>query len=145
MPMPTLCKPAAGIALALLSLSSARADELDVFGRPFSENNMIPAKSNVCTTRDALDVRPVLLRGVQPLYPIDSMLSRQAGSALIRYRIGEDGKTTVLSAETKGESDKRKWFGNHAVIAVGSWTFAPGQRAGVPVAVSCAIEFVFGF
>jgi hypothetical protein len=140
-----LCKLGVSTVFAMLVSFPVAAAEFDAFGRPFSEQNMIPAKSNVCATKTALDLRPVLLQGVKPLYPIESVLSRNAGGAVIRYRVGEDGKTTVMSSDTEGPAEARKWFGNHAIIAVGSWTFEPGRRGGVPVPVDCAIKFSFGF
>lgn len=145
--MPTLvtCKTGAALALALLLSSTAAKAQLDVFERPLVKENMIPAGSKVCATKDELDVRPVLLQGVRPLYPIGNNLSSQSGGALIRYQVGEDGKTTVTATETTGDKYVKKWFGNHAALAVGSWTFTPGLRAGAPVPVNCTVEFSFGF
>jgi hypothetical protein len=137
-------KRGAGIAFTLFLSSSVGAVEFDVFGRVLAEHNMIPVNSNVCSTKAEIDVPPQLLQGVRPLFPVDSVLSRNSGGATIRYRVGVDGKTTVLSSDTKGPAEARKWFGNHAIMAVGSWTFTPGQRAGEPVPVDCAIAFRFG-
>lgn len=134
----------AAIALAML-FSPAAADEFDVFGRPYSEKNMIAPKSLVCATKDAVDMRPVFLQGVRPLYPIGNMLGKYTGSAIIRYRVGEDGKVAVISKETKGDGEARHWFGNHAAIAVASWTFEPALHEGAPVAVNCAVKFQFDF
>jgi len=145
MPPPLFRTSSAALALTVVLSSAGAAPGLDAFGRPFSEKNMIPAGSNVCLTRDALDVRPVLLQGVKPLYPIENHLNGQAGSAVIGYRVGEDGTTTIISKETTGDRDTSKWFGNHAVIAVASWTFEPGRREGAPVAVNCKIKFAFSF
>lgn len=129
----------------LLSFPAAAAPELDPFGRPFKDENMIPAKSPVCTTKDELDVGPVFVQGVQPLYPINSTLSGKSGSAVITYRVEADGKTTVISSENSGEDAGKKWFGNHATIAVGSWIFEPGMRGGTPVPVTCKVLFKYGF
>lgn len=145
MPTPLFRISSAALALTVLLSSAGAAPGRDVFGRVFSEENMIPAGSKVCHTRDALDTRPVLLQGVKPLYPIIDNLNGQAGSVVIGYRVGEDGKTTIISKETKGDRNTSKWFGNHAVIAVASWTFEPGRREGVPVAVNCEIGFTFDF
>ena len=129
----------------VLSFPAAAAPELDPFGRPFKEENMIPAESHVCTTKDELDAVPVFVRGVQPLYPINSSLSGKTGSAVITYRVEADGKTTVISSESGGDDTGKKWFGNHATIAVGSWLFEPGMRGGAPVPVTCKVLFKYGF
>lgn len=135
-----------GIAVGMLaSLPAAAAPELDAFGRPFKEENMIPAKSPVCSSKDELDVAPVFVHGVKPLYPINSNLSRKTGAAVIDYRVEADGKTTVVSSKNSGTDSDKKWFGNHAMIAVGSWIFEPGMRGGAPVPVACKVRFEYGF
>ena len=146
MPTCTLRQFSLGIAIGmLLALLAAAAPELDAFGRPFKEENMLPAKSRVCTPKGELDVAPVFVHGVKPLYPINSNLSRKTGAAVIAYRVEVDGKTTVISSENSGTDSDKKWFGNHAMIAVGSWRFEPGMRGGTPVPVECKVRFEYGF
>ena len=132
-----------GTLLVLSALPAAAAPEFDVFGRHYSERNMIPAGTALCQLKRAVDVRPVFVEGVQPLYPFGNLLDSKGGTATVFYRVNEDGSTTVLSSETTGASSARQWFGNHAVMAVGSWLFKPAQRGGVPVAVDCAVTFDF--
>jgi len=72
-------------------------------------------------------------------------LSRKTGAAVIAYRVEADGKTTVVSSNNSGTDSDKKWFGNHAMIAVGSWIFEPGMRGGAPVPVECKVRFEYGF
>jgi len=127
----------------LLAFPAAAASEYDVFGRPFNEDNMIPAGTQLCKPTEQVETAAVFVKGVKPLYPLGNLLDSKNGSATIRFRVNEDGSTTVIASETSGSSTARKWFGNHAVMAVGSWLFQPAQRAGAPVALECEVTFNF--
>lgn len=127
----------------LLAFPAAAVSEYDVFGRPFKEDNMIPAGTRLCKPTEKVETAPVFAKGVKPLYPFGNLLDSKDGSATIRFRVNEDGSTTVIASETSGSSTARKWFGNHAVMAVGSWLFQPAQRAGAPVALECEVRFNF--
>jgi len=129
--------------LTLSAAAVAAAPEFDVFGRPVKEDNMIPAGTRLCKPVERVETAPVFVKGVKPLYPFGNLLDSKDGSATIRYRINEDGKTTVIASDTAGSSTGRKWFGNHAMLAVGSWLFEPARRGGVAVALECEITFSF--
>lgn len=142
MPIRFACASLVSIGL-LLALPAAAAQDVDVFGRPFKEDNMIPPGTRLCKPMETVEVRPVFVKGVKPLYPIGGVLNGKDGSATIRFRVNEDGRTTVIASDTAGSSSDRKWFGNHAMIAVGSWLFQPAQRGGAPVALECEVTFNF--
>jgi len=74
------------------------------------------------------DHPPRFVSGKAPVYPISLLLSGKGGSCAIEFTVGVDGKAKdfkILSAPDK--------FADHAIIAVGSWVFAPATKDGVPV------------
>lgn len=84
------------------------------------------------------DRPPRFVSGKSPVYPISMLLSRKGGGCTIEFTVGIDGKPkefTVVSSPGK--------FADHAIIAIGSWTFEPAMKDGVPVEARVRQTFSF--
>lgn len=83
------------------------------------------APADAAATSDA-----VLIKAVQPRYPIQAKRANQEGAVVVSYTVGVDGNVsnvTVLS------SQPRHIFDRDAVDAVERWKFKPAMRGGTAV------------
>lgn len=78
----------------------------------------------------SVDRLPVFIRGTAAVYPISSLFSREPGSVIIEFTVGEDG----IPRNFKVISATKKSFGDHAIIAIRDWRFEPALKNGKPVA-----------
>jgi TonB family protein len=101
------------------------------------ENQMPPLKAGVYTV-DAVDVRPVATREVEPDYPF-ALGSVLTGKADVVFTVRPDGK--VADASVVDADDVL--FGEAAVAAVREWRFRPAQVKGAPVDCRMTVPFAF--
>ena len=101
------------------------------------DNPVPPLKAGVYRI-DAVDVRPVATREVEPDYPpeLGSLLT---GSAVVVFTVRADGK--VADAAVVEADDVL--FGEAAVSAVRKWRFRPALLKGSPVDCRMTLPFVF--
>ena len=98
-----------------------------------------PAKPAVAAptgvTRDA-----VLVRQVQPAFPVLALRRRLSGWVEVRFTVGTDGKVDQV---TVTRSEPQRLFDREATRAVQQWVFEPAMRNGVAVSstLSRRIEF----
>jgi TonB family protein len=100
--------------------------------------NQVPALKAGVYSINAVDVRPVATREVEPDYPFD-LESILTGKAVVVFTVRADGKvtdTTVVEADDV-------LFGEAAVSAVRKWRFRPAQVKGAPVDCRMTLPFVF--
>jgi protein TonB len=101
------------------------------------ENQLPPLKAGVYSI-NAVDVRPVATREIEPDYPFD-LESILTGKAVVAFTVRADGKvadTSVVAADDV-------LFGEAAVAAVRKWRFRPAQVKGAPVDCRMTLPFVF--
>jgi len=101
------------------------------------ENQIPPLKAGVYSI-NAVDVRPVATRDVEPDYPfkLESILT---GKAVVVFTVRADGKvadTSVVEADDV-------LFAEAAVAAVRKWRFRPAQVKGAAVDCRMTLPFVF--
>jgi len=85
------------------------------------------------------DEPPKLLQGSPPVYPISKVLDGSTGQATVTFTINLDGTTS----DFKVVAASVPVFGDHAVIAVRDWRFAPARKRGQPISVE--VEQTFNF
>jgi TonB family protein len=82
---------------------------------------------------------PALVYKLEPSYTVEARAAKVQGTVLLKVVIGTDGKACDIQL--------RKGVGygldEQALDAVTQWTFKPGMREGVPVAVQATIEVNF--
>jgi protein TonB len=85
----------------------------------------------------------VLVRKVQPRYPVQAARMRRQGWVEVQFTVGTDGK--VRDASVVGASPAHV-FDHAALSAVRRWEFKPALRNGTPMAVTMRkrIEFTLG-
>lgn len=110
-------------------------------GNPASgrSNTSMAPNAIVGPENDQWDTPPRLVRGKRPIYPISQNLSRQAGTSLISYVIGTDGRPRDFVVE----STTNEKFANHAIIALRDWLYEPARKDGEPVEASVRQSFEF--
>jgi TonB family protein len=101
------------------------------------ENQVPPLKAGVYRI-EAVDVRPVSTREVEPNYPI-GLASIMTGKAVVVFTVRKDGR--VADAAVVEADDTL--FGEAAVSAVRKWRFRPAEVKGVPVDCRMTLPFVF--
>lgn len=101
------------------------------------ENQVPPLKAGVYSI-NAVDVRPVATREIEPDYPFD-LESILTGKAVVVFTVRADGKVADASVV---EADD-VLFGEAAVAAVRKWRFRPAQFKGAPVDCRMTLPFVF--
>jgi len=82
---------------------------------------------------------PILLEKRSPEYTEEARMARLQGTVTLSVVIGEDGRArdmSVIRPLGLGLDEK-------AMTAVSQWRFAPGTKAGTPVAVAATIEVNF--
>jgi TonB family protein len=100
--------------------------------------NQIPALKAGVYSINAVDVRPVATRQIEPDYPFD-LESILTGKAVVVFTVRTDGKVTDTSVV---EADD-VLFGEAAVSAIQKWRFRPAQVKGAPVDCRMTLPFVF--
>lgn len=101
------------------------------------DNKIPPLKAGVYSLQ-AVDVRPVATREIEPDYPSE-LGSILTGKALVAFTVRADGK--VADASVVQADDVL--FGEAAVAAVSKWRFHPAQIKGAPVDCRMTLPFVF--
>jgi periplasmic protein TonB len=101
------------------------------------ENPVPPLKAGVYRI-EAVDVRPVPTREVEPGYPL-GLASVMTGKAVVVFTVRKDGR--VADAAVVEADDGL--FGEAAVAAVRKWRFRPAEVKGVPVDCRLTLPFVF--
>ncbi|MGA2016657.1 MAG: energy transducer TonB [Opitutaceae bacterium] len=121
----------------LASAAVAGCTDVDfVTERPV--DNQIPQLKAGVYTINAVDVRPVATREIEPDYPFE-LESVLTGKALVVFTVRADGKVADASVV---EADD-VLFGEAAVAAVRKWRFRPAQVKGAPVDCRMTLPFVF--
>ena len=88
------------------------------------------------TCEPSTEVPPKLVGGQTPIYPVQRLLAREDGYAIIEFDVTPEGATANV---TKVESSHPA-FASHSRIAVLDWTFEPAIQDGVPVAAHCSLH-----
>lgn len=88
------------------------------------------------TCEPSTDVPPKLVGGKTPTYPVNRLLAREDGYAIIEFDVTPEGTTANVS---KVESSHPA-FAAHSRIAVLDWIFEPATQDGVPVTVHCSLN-----
>ena len=101
------------------------------------ENQLPPLKAGVYSI-DAVDIRPVATRQIEPNYPFD-LESVLTGNAVVVFTVRADGKVADASIVSADDS----LFGDAAVAAIRKWLFRPAQIKGAPVDCRMTLPFVF--
>ena len=101
-------------------------------------NNLAPELKPGVYRVEAVDVRPVAIKDIEPDYPpeLGSILS---GKAIVVFTVRADGKVkdaSVLQADDV-------LFGEAAVAAIVKWQFHPAQLHGAPVDCRMTLPFIF--
>ena len=86
-------------------------------------------------------VNPVLVSSVRPQYTSEALTARVEGKVMLSCVVRADG--TVGDVSVIRSLDLERGLDAQAVQAVRQWTFRPGTRRGVPVAVRVAVELTF--
>ena len=101
------------------------------------ENQAPPLKAGVYSFQ-AVDVRPVATREIEPDYPLE-LGSILTGKAVVVFTVRADGKVADASVV---EADD-VLFGEAAVAAVRKWRFRPAEVKGAPVDCRMTLPFIF--
>lgn len=101
------------------------------------ENKNPPLKTGVYAI-NAVDVRPLATREIEPEYPLD-LAPILTGKAIVVFTVRADGKVSDASVL---EADD-VLFGESAIAAIVRWRFRPAQIKGAPVACRMTLPFVF--
>jgi TonB family protein len=101
------------------------------------ENQVPPLKPGVFSI-DAVDVRPVATREIEPDYPFH-LESVMTGNAVVVLTVRADGKVADASVLTADDT----LFGDAAVAAVRKWLFHPAEVKGETVDCRMTLPFVF--
>jgi len=123
--------------LSLALLAAAGGCSTEFIGENPVENPVPPLKAGVYRV-DAVDVRPVATREVEPDYP-PALGSILTGSAVVVFTVRADGK--VADAAVVEAADVL--FGEAATAAIRKWRFRPALVKGEPVDCRMTIPFVF--
>jgi TonB family protein len=101
------------------------------------DNQISPLKAGVYSV-EAVNVRPVATREIEPDYPpeLGSILT---GKAVVTFTVRTDGKVADASVV---EADD-VLFGEAAVAAVSKWRFRPAVIKGAPVDCRMTLPFAF--
>jgi TonB family protein len=126
-----------GFGLALVAAAMAGCTSNGFVAEHPVENPVPPLKAGVHTI-DAVDVRPVATREIEPDYPfaLESVLT---GNAVVVLTVRADGKVADASVLTADDTS----FGEAAVAAARKWLFRPAQFKGEPVDCRMTLPFVF--
>ena len=119
-------------ALALVCAAPARADLMYVTHVESRRVAATPAEANTPLARAA----ELVVNGMQ-----NAMQARIQGSVRVAVIVGEDGSVggvTVLQS-----LDPKFGLDQEAVKAARGWTFTPGTKDGVPVAVQVTMDILF--
>lgn len=103
-----------------------------------------PASSQRAPIADAGDagiIPPRPIHQVRPFYTPEAMLAGLAGSVVMSAVVDADG--SVGDVVVTRSLDRKYGLDEQAVKAAKGWTFAPGTRGGVPVAVRVMLETEF--
>lgn len=101
------------------------------------ENPVPPMKAGVYAV-EAVDVRPVATREVEPDFPPD-LGSVLAGKAVVVFTVRADGRVADASVV---EADD-VLFGEAAQAAIVKWRFRPAEVKGAPVDCRMTLPFAF--
>jgi protein TonB len=100
-------------------------------------NQVQPLKPGVYRIQ-AVEVRPVATKEVEPNYPPD-LEPILTGKAIVAYTVHTDGK--VVDAAVVEADDVQ--FGEAALAAIKKWRYKPAQVNGAPVDCRMTLPFVF--
>jgi TonB family protein len=100
-------------------------------------NQIPPLKAGVYSI-NAVDIRPVAIRQVEPDYPFE-LGSILTGNAVVVFTVRADGKVADTSVVEADDA----LFGEAAIAAVRKWRFRPAQVKGAPVDCRMTLPFVF--
>jgi TonB family protein len=103
-----------------------------------------PASSPQAPIADAGDagiIPPRPIHEARPFYTPEAMLAGLAGSVVMSAVVDADG--SVGDVVVTRSLDQKYGLDEQAVKAAKGWTFAPGTRGGVPVAVRVTLETEF--
>jgi len=117
----------------------ATAQRREAEARQAEEARVAKVSANATYSLRELDQAPKPTAKRAPVYPVSLRSAGITGDAMISFVVGSDGairQGEVVSA-THAE------FGEAALKAVQQWTFAPGQKAGLPVNVRMRVPIVF--
>jgi protein TonB len=143
--MQTHSRPGTRALIRDLTLGTACALLLSACGfKGWSENEArsgAPLGSSKILQWDStqFDVGPRRLSGDAPIYPFSASMANQPGVAVVRFTIGEDGKTRDIIVVRASAP----YFGAHTAYAIKHWVFEPARKNGRPVAVTVEQENVF--
>lgn len=101
-------------------------------------DNPLPALKAGVYSINAVDVRPVAIRDVEPEYPFE-LESILTGKALVVFTVRTDGRVEDASVV---EADD-VLFGEAAVSAIRKWRFRPAQVKGAAVSCRMTMPFIF--
>jgi len=122
--------------LPLLGLALAGCSGLNPSEHPVSQ--MVPALKLGVYPLEAVDVRPVATKEVQPDFPPE-LYGYMEGKATVGFTVGVDGKTTdamVIEADDG-------LFGSAALDAIAKWRFRPAEVKSKPVPCRMSVPFYF--
>jgi protein TonB len=98
-------------------------------------------RTPIADVGDAGLVRPRLIHVVGPTYTSEAMRAGIAGVVVMKAVVNADG--SVGDVVVTRSLDQQYGLDEQAVKAAKGWTFAPGTRGGVPVAVRVTLETEF--
>jgi TonB family protein len=100
--------------------------------------NSVPALNVGVCAYDAVDVRPLPTRQVEPDFPPE-LLSMLSGKAVVAFTVRTDGRVVDPSIVQADDI----LFGEAAIDALQKWRFRPATVKGAPVDCRMMIPFFF--
>jgi TonB family protein len=108
-------------------------------GAQEANTELAPGSVDMGGPSKAYDVPPRFLSGKSPVYPINRLLNKEGGYAVIRFTIGTDGITKDFEVL---ETDYPA-IATHTIYAMKSWRFSPATKNGVPVEAKAEQRYRF--
>ena len=122
-----------------LQADVATAQRREAEARQAEEARVAKVSANATYALRELDTAPKPTVRRAPVYPFSLRRAGITGDALISFVVGSDG--SIRQEEVVSATHPE--FGEAALKAVQQWTFAPGQKAGMPVNVRLRVPIVF--
>ena len=124
------------LALAVL-LTTACASVAPDSNVARADRKMTEQSFSACQPRT--DSPPKLISGKAPVYPVQRMMSREQGYAVIEFDLTATGRAENF----KQVESSNSIFYTHTRVAVADWIFEPALLDGAPITVRCQFRQMF--